>query len=236
MKLFLSFFIILFLIAPVFAAVPLVTDTVYTVAPGRSEIDAGFGTTNTQTVLTNAVGLVFRHGILPHLDLAVAVPYTISDPVGLNDIYLHAKYRFWQRDDHDGFAARVDYKFNNGNIYQGLGSGDNDCRLLCIYSKKIGLAHAHLNFGYVNTGINAGKVEDDYFLYSGAIEHPVFDNAGVFFAEYVGNNALCPSPTFVLLGGRFPFINGTKLDVGYAFGLNDQSIKNSLSAELHGEF
>ncbi|MCX5751758.1 MAG: transporter [Candidatus Saganbacteria bacterium] len=236
MKLFLSVFIILFLIAPVFAAVPLVTDTVYTVAPGRSEIDAGVGTTNTQTVLTNAVGLIFRHGILPHFDLAVAVPYTISDPVGLNDIYLHAKYRFWQRDDHDGLAARLDFKFSNANPYQGLGSGDNDCRLLFIYSRKIGLAHLHLNFGYVNTGINAGRVEDDYFSYSCAVEQPVFEGSGEIFAEYVGNNSLSPSPTFILLGARSPFINGTKLDIGYTFGLNDKSIKNSLTAELHCEF
>lgn len=236
MKLFLRLFAVLYMISPVFAAVPLVTDTVFSVAPGRYEVDAGYGTTNTQTVLTNALGLVLRTGILTKLELAAAFPYTVSDPSGLNDIYLHAKFRFWEDRDHEGFAVRTDFKFNNGDIYRGLGSGDNDYRLLLIYSKKFGKTQLHLNAGYVNTGVNAGRVDDDYFSYSLAVERPAFDNRTIFFSEFVANNSMIPSPTFVLLGMRNDLILGSKLDMGYAFGLNERSIKNSLTAEIHCEF
>lgn len=223
------------LVVPLYAACPLVTDTIHTVAYGKYELDIGYGTTNTQTILVDAIGAVLHYGVLPQFDFAVAVPYTISKPAGLNDIYLHAKYRFLKYEDH-GLAARLDFKLNNGDPYQGLGSGDNDCRILLIYTKMFGLTQINFNFGYVNTGINAGKVEDDYFAYNFAIEHLVFNSQGAVFAECVVNNSLSPLPTFVLLGLRLPFINGTKLDCGYAFGLNEKSIKNSLSAELHCEF
>ena len=236
MKSFLRLLAVLVLTAPVFAACPLVTDSFYTVAPGKYELDAGYGTTNSETVLTNAVGLVLRRGITPQLDLAVALPYTISDPAGLNDIYLHAKYKIWQNGAHEGLTGRVDYKFQNASQYQGLGTGDSDCLGMLIYSRMFGSAQAHFNLGYVNTGINAGRIEDDYFAYSAALEHPLWDKKGTGFVEYVGNNALNPSPAFILLGLRYEFFAGSKIDTGYAFGLNDKSIKNNLTAELHCEF
>jgi hypothetical protein len=235
MKIILGILCVAFLAPPLFAACPLVTDTAFIVLPGKYDLDAGYGTTNTQTILVNAVGMVLRRGFFPQFDLAVAIPYSVSNPSGLNDIYLHAKYRFWEGND-AGLAARFDFKFNNGNIYQGLGSGDNDCRLLLIYSKKISQAHLHLNVGYVNTGVNAGRAEDDYWAYAGAIEAPVFNEQSVIFAEYVGNSSLAPPPTFVLLGMRNAFVYGSKIDLGYAMGLNDESIRNSLSGELHWEF
>jgi hypothetical protein len=231
----LSLLAFLLLAGPLYAACPLVTDTSDVVALGRSELDLGYGATNTQTVLSQTAGLVFRHGFLPQFDFAVAVPYTLSSPAGLNDIYLHAKYRLWQSYGVDGLACRLDYKANNGNVYQGLGSGDNDARFLLIYSRVFGWGLAHFNFGYINTGVNAGRVEDDYFLFSSAFEQPAFDNKGMIFEELVVNNALSPSPAFFLLGVRYPFVNRAKIDMGYAFGFNNNSIKSSLTVELHYE-
>ncbi|MFA6549587.1 MAG: hypothetical protein WCT39_06665, partial [Candidatus Margulisiibacteriota bacterium] len=88
----------------------------------------------------------------------------------------------------------------------------------------------------INTAMNAGRKEDDYFAGALAMEHPLWGEKGDIVAEYVVNNALVPSPAFIQLGARYMLIEGFKLDAGYAFGLNDNSIKNSMTAGIHYEF
>jgi hypothetical protein len=124
--------LILIVASPVFAARPLVTDDFYTVTQGGYELEVGYGTTQNQAAMANVAGLSFKRGFLPQFDLGIEVPYTTSTPSGLNDILLHAKYRLWQRGVDEGLTGRVDYKFNNGEMSQGLGSGDNDFILMFI--------------------------------------------------------------------------------------------------------
>ncbi|MFA6548618.1 MAG: PDGLE domain-containing protein, partial [Candidatus Margulisiibacteriota bacterium] len=126
-KNFLIFLIALIIYpSPAFAARPLVTDDFYTVSQGGYELEFGYGTTQNQAAMANVAGLSFKRGFLPQFDLGIEVPYTTSTPSGLNDVLLHAKYRLWQRGEDEGLTGRVDYKFNNGEMSQGLGSGDND--------------------------------------------------------------------------------------------------------------
>jgi len=219
-----------------FAARPLVTDDFYTVAPGRYELEIGYASTQNQASLANTLGLSFKRGFLPQFDFGIEVPYTTSSPSGLNDVLLHAKYRLWEKSEDEGLTGRVDYKFSNGDVSQGLGSGDNDFCLLLIYSKMFGQTKAHLNFGHVTVGVNAGIQSDDYFAYSLALEHPAWGEKGDIVAEYVANNALQPNPAFIQLGARYAITSGFKLDAGYSFGLNDNSINNSLTAGIHCEF
>lgn len=232
-------FLILIVASPVFAARPLVTDDFYTVPQGGYELEVGYGTTQNQTDLANVVGVSFKRGFLPRFDLGIEVPYTTANPSGLsglNDFYLHAKYRLWQRGEDEGLTGRIDYKFNNGNVTHGLGSGDNDFWVMFIYSKMFGQTKMHMNYGYVNIGYNAGRQEDDYLAYACALEQPVFGEKGEIAVEYVGNNALAPSPAFLQLAARYIVFSGFKLDAGYSLGLNDNSIKNSLTAGMHYEF
>lgn len=226
----------LFAVSPAFAARPLITDDFYTVIQGGYELEAGYASTQNQASPVKNANLSFKRGILPNFDLGIEVPYTLSAPAGLNDVLLHAKYRLWERGADEGLTGRVDFKFNNGNINKGLGSGDNDYCLLFIYSKMFGLTKAHLNLGYVNVGINAGIQTDDYFAYTCAFEHPVWGEKGEIAAEYVANGAAAPNPAFIQFAARYIIRSGFKLDIGYSFGLDDKSIKNSLTAGAHCEF
>jgi hypothetical protein len=222
--------------SPAIAARPLITDDFYTVAQGGYELELGYASTQNQSSLANTAGLSFKRGFLPNFDFGIEVPYTFSDPSGLNDVYLHAKYCFWKPNEDAGLTARVDYKFNNGDLSQGLGSGDNDYWLMLIGSKMFGDAKTHINLGYVNVGYNAGNPYDDYWAYSAAIEYPSFGEKGDLVAEYVGNNSVSPHPGFIQVGGRYAVTETFKVDAGYAFGLNNNSIKNSATAGIHWEF
>lgn len=226
----------LIVVPPVFAARPLVTDDFYTVAAGGYELELGYAATQNQTSQANTANLSFKRGILSNFDFGIEMPYTISFPSGLNDILLHAKYRVWERSEDEGLTGRVDYKFNNGDLNQGLGSGDNDYCLMFIYSKMFGQTKTNLNFGHVNVGVNAGVTTDDYFAYSVALEHPLWGEKGDIVAEYVANNAASPGPAFIQIGARYLVASALKLDAGYSFGLNDNSIKNSATAGVHCEF
>ncbi|MFA6431820.1 MAG: PDGLE domain-containing protein [Candidatus Margulisiibacteriota bacterium] len=230
----LSFSVVLISL-PVFAARPLVTDDIYTVFPGGYELEIGYSTTQNQASSINSANLSIKRGILSNVDLGIEVPYTMSTPSGLNDVFLHAKYRFWEGDAAEGLTARVDYKFNNGNINQGLGSGDSDYGFLLIGSKMFGLTKTHFNVGYVLTGVNAGIQSDDYIAYTLALEQPVWGEKGEVVAEYVANNAAQPNPAFIQLGARYIVSSGLKIDAGYSKGLNSNSIKNSATVGVHWE-
>jgi hypothetical protein len=225
-----------FNLSPALAARPLITDDFYTVAQGGYELEVGYASTQNQDSLANTAGLSFKRGFLSNFDLGIEVPYTTSAPSGLNDILLHAKYRFWEADENAGLTARIDFKFKNADSSQGLGSGDNDYWLVLIGSKMFGETKTHLNIGYVNVGFNAGRSEDDYWAYTFALEHPVWGEKGDLVAECVANTALTPNPIFIQLGGRYVVFEGFKLDAAYSFGLNSNSIKNSLTAGFHYEF
>jgi hypothetical protein len=235
-RLFLFFAVICFLVSPAFAARPLVTDDFYTVAAGGYELEAGCAATQNRASQAKVANLSFKRGILAKFDLGIEVPYTVSSPSGLNDVLLHAKCRLWERSEDEGLTGRIDYKFSNGDASQGLGSGDNDYAVLFIYSKMFGLTRVHLNYGYVMIGVNAGVQSDDYFAYALALEQPFGGEKGEVVAEYVANNAMSPSPAFIQLGGRYQVGPGLKLDAGYSAGLNDNTLKNSLTAGLHYEF
>lgn len=232
------YFTVLMLVvaAPVFAARPLVTDDFYTVAAGGYELELGYAAAQNQASNNSSANLSFKRGITDRFDFGIEVPYTLSSPSGLNDVLLHAKYRVWERSEDEDLTGRVDYKFNNGDINQGLGSGDNDYCLMIIYSKMFGQTKTHLNFGHVNVGVNAGIKTDDYNAYAFALEHPAWGGKGDIVAEYVANNAASPNPAFIQLGARYMVFSGFKLDAGYSFGLNNNSIKNNLTAGAHYEF
>ncbi|MCX5750779.1 MAG: transporter [Candidatus Saganbacteria bacterium] len=219
-----------------FAARPLITDDFYTVTQGGYELEIGYASTQNQTCLTNAADLSLKRGLLSNLDLGIEVPYTFSDEPGLNDILLHAKYCFWKPDEDAGLTARVDYKFNNGDVSHGLGSGYNDYSLMIIGSKMFGKTKTHVNLGYVKVGVNACVTSYDYLSYSFAMEHPVWGERGDLVAEYVGNSALNRHPGFIQIGARYVVSEGFKLDAAYSVGLNDNSIKNSATAGFHYEF
>ena len=226
----------IFIASPIMAARPLVTDDFYTVAEGAYELEIGYASTHNQLLLANTAALSFKRGFSAFFDLGFELPYTTSIPSGMNDAYLHAKYRFWQASDNEGLTGRIDFKFNNGNINQGLGSGDNDYCLMLIYSKQYGKGKAHFNLGHVNVGMNAGIQSDDYLAYLAAYEFPIIEGKSDLVFEYVANNALQPNPAFIQIGGRIAMSSVLKLDAGYSFGLNSNSIKNSLTYGLHYEF
>jgi hypothetical protein len=225
----------LLIISPVFAARPLITDDFYTVPRGGCEIELGYASLQNSASLINSANLSLKRGILGNLDLGMEVPYTTSTPSGINDILLHAKWRFWEREEHEGMTARVDYKFNNADVNRGLGSGDNDFCCMLIYSKMFGRTKAHFNFGYVNVGVNAGIISDDYFAYLFALEHPCWGDRAEVAAECVINNVAIPNPAFIQLGARYIISSGFKLDAAYSFGLNSNSIRNNWTAGVHYE-
>jgi len=234
-KVLVAVFVLFLASTPVFAARPLITDDFYTVPQGNYEIEAGYSSVQNPASAVNGLNLSVKRGFSPNFDLGIEVPYTTSSPSGLNDMYLHLKYSFWKKSEDEGITGRVDFKSNNGNISQGLGSGDNDYCLMLIYSKMIGDTKMHLNMGHVNVGLNAGLPTDDYFAYALAFEHPVWGGRGDVVAEYVANNAVIPNPAFVQIGMRCLVAEGIKVDAGYGFGLNNNSTRNSLTAGIHYE-
>lgn len=215
-----------------FASRPLLTDDFYTVSQGGYELEFGYATTQNQNSVTNGLDLSLKRGITPQFDLGIEIPYTTSTPDGLDDIVLHAKYRLWVRNDNEGLTGRVDYKFDNGDVDRGLGSGYNNYCLMLIYSLMLNTTKMHFNLGHINNGGWA----NNYIVYSAATEYPLWGEKGDVVAECVANTTVTPNPVFIQLGARYLVVSSLKLDAGYSFGLNNNSIKNNLTAGLHYEF
>jgi len=224
------------LASPLFAASPLITDDIYTVPAGRNEMELTYDALDNLTKIWNIYDLSLKRGLTNNLDLGIEIPYSTLIAPGLNDIYLHAKYRFWEKRQDEGLTARMDYKFKNADVSQGLGSGDNDYWLLLIYSRMFGRTKTHLNLGYVNVGVNAGRTSDDYWAYTFAVENPFWGEKGDIVAECVANTSALPNPAFIQLGVRYAIQTGLKVDTAYSFGLNSNSLKNNLAAGLHWDF
>ena len=223
-------------VTPSFAARPLITDDFFTLTQNVNEIEFGYLATKTHTSLVHSYDLLLRRGLLTNFELALEMPYTFSPVSGFNDCFVHLKYRFWDMGLNEGLTARADIKFYNGDINNGLGSGDNDYWLVLIYSKMLGKSRAHINLGYVNVGFNAGRTEAEYLAYTAAVEYPLWGSAGDLVAEYVANTSLSPNPTFIQVGARYEIMNSFKLDAGYSTGINSNSIKNALTMGIHWDF
>ncbi|MFA5840280.1 MAG: hypothetical protein WC890_06480 [Candidatus Margulisiibacteriota bacterium] len=236
-KLFLVTLSLCLYVGIAYASLPLVTDDFYTVVPGGHELEIDYDSLQGQASHINDFDLFYKIGFTDKFDLGIEIPYTTSGNPGLNDIYLHAKYRLWQVSKDEGLTARIDYKFKNGNINQGLGSGDDDAWLMLIYSKMFGITKTHFNVAYVNVGVNAGLQYDDYFAYTAAAEYPAWGEKGDIVAECVANNTVYfPNPAFIQIGARYYLSKGLNVNGGYSFGLNTNTFINNLSAGIHWEF
>ena len=66
---------------------------------------------------------------------------------GLGDLTLRFKYSFQQKSDLH-IAALFDARLSTGNNFDFLGSGENNFRLIGIFSRKINDFTAHINAGY----------------------------------------------------------------------------------------
>jgi len=220
-----------------YASLPLVTDDFYTVVPGGHELEIDYDSMQTQTSHINDFDLSYKIGFTERFDFGIEIPYTTTGNRGLNDIYLHAKYRLLQISENEGLTARMDFKFKNADIYQGLGSGDDDAWLMLIYTKMFGVTKAHLNFAYINVGMIAARQYDDYFFYAAAVEYPLWGANGDIVAELVANNAVySPNPAFIQIGARYNLSQDFNFSGGYSFGLNTNTFKNNLSAGIHWGF
>ncbi|HTY12652.1 MAG TPA: hypothetical protein VMD02_00530 [Candidatus Omnitrophota bacterium] len=238
MEKLLSVFVLgLVLSVPSWAARPLVTDDFGTVDPGKYELELGYTSIRDQAdALSRNFDLSFKRGLTPQLDLGIEVPCDTGDISGLDDAFVHVKYKFLEQGEESGLTARLDIKLANGDADRGLGTGFNDYTLCAIYSRKIADLKTHLNLSYTKVGVALGGPSADYTAYSAAVEYPSFGEKGDLVAEYVADTSVSPNPAFIQVGGRIAVKEGFNIDAGYSFGMNGNSIKNSLTTGVHYEF
>lgn len=229
------------------SARPLFTDDYMPVDPDKYNLEIGYASVlnpvdpdEDKSIGNTAYAgyISLKHGIFSGLDFGLDLPFSFSSPLGMNDSIIHAKYRIAEFAEDEGVSIRADVKVANCNMDEGYGTGDSDYSLFLIYSKQIGKFHTDYNFGYSWTGITKGEKEgeeDNITTTSASVVYPLFGEMGDAVAEVVMTNAPNFNTGFAQVGARYN-MGLAMLDAGYSFGLNNYSIKNSVTMGMTFEF
>ncbi|MBN3033493.1 MAG: hypothetical protein JW873_05295 [Candidatus Saganbacteria bacterium] len=233
----LSLALTLALVLPAWAARPLVTDDFGTVDPGKYELETGYSAVTPKaagSTTSNNYGVSFKRGFTSCFDLGIEAPYSATNPTGLGDAVLHAKYKALTIGEDEGLTARLDVKLTNGDSASGLGTGYTDYTLMAIYSKPIAGFKTHYNLSYTLVGVPSGAPEANITGYSAALEKEL--TAGIdAVGEYYGTTMPGVSSNNVQVGGRWQALEAVRFDAGYSLALDDNS-DNVATVGLTAEF
>ena len=143
--------------SPAWAGRPLVTEDTGTLAPGAVELEVGLDYLRERdaNVVLFPGPLAFNIGLVPRLELTVAVLALLVDPddapsrAGAGDSATRLKYRFLDETDiMPALMGSVAARFPSGDADRGLGERGFDVQALGAASKTFGPVTLTFNGGY----------------------------------------------------------------------------------------
>lgn len=182
-----------------YAGRPLSTEDAAVAGKGVIEAELGFEYARQNNRDNNyALLLVPIYGLTECMQLSIESPFDIKDPkgdpteAGLGDIILSLKTLLSpEKEIIPALALKMDLKFATGNEAKGLGSGDEDLRLILAATKTIGLLTLHGNIGYTFVGTKADNSLNNSLLYGVALEYPLTQKLTIVSEVYgEGNHQL----------------------------------------------
>jgi hypothetical protein len=237
--------VVLFSAVISFAAHPLITDDTGTQGKGKFQIevnsefaydkkrifDEDAGEHVTEKTTGGKLATILSYGITDNLDIVLGIPYqwskvkkngTVeSEPDGISDISLEAKWRFFEKDGLS-FALKPGITLPTGDEDKGLGTGKVTYSLFFITTKEIEPWAFHLNLGYVR---NENKIDERKDIWHASLaselevikDLKVVANIGVERNPERGSNT---HPAFILGGLIYSLTENIDIDIGVKGGLN----------------
>jgi hypothetical protein len=243
-KLVISLSMTLMMTEVAFGAHPLITDDTGTQGKGKFQLEVNsefaYDKETEEGVTTKETGgemaTALSYGIIDNVDIVLGLPYqwtktkedgeVTSDVVGISDISLEAKWRFFEQDGLS-LALKPGITLPTGNENKGLGNGRASYGLVFITTKEIEPWAFHLNLGYTH---NEYKLEADRDANRKGIWHASLASEVevVKNLKLVGNigiernpeKASSRHPAFILGGLIYSLSENFDIDVGIKGGLN----------------
>lgn len=219
------------------------TDDPGTIAPECVQVEIGLERSACAGGSENSLGIAATTGILPNLDIGVALPWLILDPdggsgaSGLADLEAGLKWRFLDADGlRPALALTAGVTVPTGDEEKGLGGGAYDVSAALIAGFAIEPFGLYLNLGYTQIGgADRGAGEREGVVSASAaldwaIAEPLALNAELLYesAGADGESAALAATA----GAAYAISDAVCLDGGARLGLSETAPDWGLFATL----
>jgi hypothetical protein len=226
--------ILLFFTSPAFAYRPLGTEDAGVAGKGIFQTEISYDYLKwSDGKLENVYLFVPIYGLTENFEFSIEIPYLVHNQTdgniirGVGDINLVGKYLLFNEDlKTPAILLKVVEKFDNGNFDLGLGSGDKDTSIFVVFSKTLGTAVFHGQFGYTWIGKVKNSDLRDITIYGLAFDYG-FSEALHVLCEINGNRHSdikeADNPANWLLGLTYKLSEKVAFDIASKWGLSKSS-------------
>ena len=219
------------------------TDDPGTVAPKSVDIEISGEYAKSAEGDETGLSVTATTGILPNLDIGLALPYTVIDPdegggeSGIGDLEVGLKFRFLEGEGaRPALALTAGATIPTGDEEKGLGSGEVDLSAALVAGFEFKPVNIYLNLGYgrLNSADTDAFEKADIFSASAAVEWAVTEPFALnaeFLYESPGADG-DDAPLAMTAGAAYAFSDMIALDGGVRVGLSDAAPDWGLFATL----
>jgi len=212
--------------SPALACRPMLTDDCGVIPRGSLLLETGVLSYSQSISSSQTLATTVTYGIAPNTQIAVDLPYCrISSNgnavAGIGDVNVKAKVQISEAEINPfGFSFTVGSKLNNGDVNQGLGSGQSELFANAVLTRPTRFGAVHLNLGYTLTGVLSNYAAYNPINLSAILEYNLAEQTKIF-SEIAGMTSQATAPLQLTLGLNKSFSEYLTLDCGAYFGLTD---------------
>lgn len=238
----LSLFAQLSFLNTAYAAHPLVSEDTGTQGVGGYQIEVNADWLKDEGVKSRVATATLTKGVLENLDTFINLPYTTSEPNGINDVSVGFKWRFF---DADGFSVglKPEYRFASGDQEKSLGDGRSGESLTLMTQYMWGRFTWLFNVGFEHHLYSDPAKNDESRKYvqksSVAMLYAINDQWTALIDSGVKSHVSKQEksdPQFVVLGLIHQVSDDLDLDIGYKKALNHTDIDKQIGMGMTYRF
>ncbi len=239
-----------------FSARPLATEDAYTLEKYHYELEIGATYSKDipehhsdeeefkEVSKERTIELAVKYGLLENLDIGFVFPYSYRKQNqeridGCGDIELNTKWRIFSEENFAfSYSLKVNLKTQSANEDKGLGSGQNEIKVINLFSRDLDKIIFHLNLGY--NFLSKRKGQDDTFWGAFAWEAPILkDKLNLCVevnAETTFKKDFDESKVSAGLGFNYALNPGLIFDSGMRWGISESANDYEITSGLTFRF
>lgn len=224
------------------AAHPLVTEDNGTQGVDGNQIEFNTDWLKNDGARSQTTTLTLTRGVSENLDVFLNTPYALTDPKGVNDVSLGAKWRFYEAEDFS-LGLKPELRLPTGNQSKELGDGryGQALTMMAQYEKgdftwlfNVGTEHHDFSDATRRNSqrkwINKTSVA---MLYAVNDQWTLLIDTGV--ASHADKN-ISKDPQYLVLGTIYHVHDDLDLDVGYKKALNSTEVDKQIGVGVTWRF
>ena len=221
------------------AAHPMVTDDTQTQGTGKNQLEINSDRVTQWDDSNQTVGdVTYTYGLTDSVDLIADQPSVLTNPRGLGDTSLGAKWRFYENGN-TSVGLKSGVSLADANAKKGFGSGRNNLAMLLIVSHVSGNWDFNYNLGMTTNRFKYRSIQaanrKQLWLLSTATTYALTPKLKLAGDLVITSNPDVTSrqyPAFAIAGLIYSPVNSIDIDVGLRMGLTDVAIKHQYGAGL----